>query len=221
MKRLLSLLSIFLPWPVRRAILRGFFGYEISDTSRIGLSWVCPKKLVMKPGARIGSLTMVKSIDLLRMEDESFIGNLNWITGFPSGSEKHFAHQTDRRPELILAPHSAITNRHIVDCTASVHIGAFTTFAGFASQLLTHSINLETNRQEAYPITIGAYCFVGTNCVLLGGSALPDYSVLGAKSLLNRAYLETCTLYGGVPAKPIKTLPPTTPYFTRKTGFVD
>jgi hypothetical protein len=220
MKRLISFLCIFLPWPIRRAILRNFFGYEISDTSRIGLSWICPKKLVLKDGARIGSLTVCKSIDLLQLDEGAFIGNLNWITGFPSGPSKHFAHQTDRRPELILARHSAITNRHLVDCTASVHIGAFATFAGFASQLLTHSINLETNRQEAYPISIGDYCFIGTNCVLLGGSALPHYSVLGAKSLLNKPFTDTHFLYGGVPAKPIKALPESTAYFLRKTGFV-
>jgi hypothetical protein len=221
MKRLLSLLCVLLPWPLRRAILRGVFGYEISDTSRIGFSWVCPKKLVMKPGARIGSMTLVKSIDLLEMGEETFIGNLNWITGFPSGPSKHFAHQPERRPQLILAPHSAITNRHMVDCTASVRIGSHTTFAGYANQILTHSINLETSRQEAHPITIGSYCFVGTNCVLLGGSALPDYSVLGAKSLLNRAYTETHQLYAGLPAKPIKALPRDLAYFTRKIGFVD
>ncbi len=221
MKRLLSLLCLLLPWPLRRALLRSAFGYEISDTSRIGLSWVCPKKLVMKPGARIGSLTVVKGVDLLEMGEDSYIGNLNWVTGFPSGHAKHFAHQPERRPELILGPHAAITNRHMVDCTASVRIGSHTTLAGFATQLLTHSINLETSRQEAYPITIGSYCFLGTNCVLLGGVALPDYSVLGAKSLLNRAQTETYTLYGGVPAKPIKKLPVELLYFLRKTGYVD
>jgi len=221
MKRLIALFSIVLPWPIRRAMLRRFFGYEIADTSRIGLSWIYPKKLVMKEGASIGHLTVCKGIDLLQIGESASIGNLNWITGYPSDLPGHFEHQPDRRPELILDGHSAITNRHMVDCTASVHIGAFATFAGFASQLLTHSINLETNRQEAYPIRIGDYCFVGTNCVLLGGSALPNYSVLGAKSLLNRAYTETYQLYGGVPAKPIKPLPQTTLYFQRKTGFVD
>jgi hypothetical protein len=220
MKRILSLLSIVLPWPLRRALLRRVFGYKISDTSRIGLSWVFPKKLVLKEGARIGHLTLCKSIDLLQLDEDAFIGNLNWITGFPSGPSEHFAHQPDRRPELILGRQSAITNRHLIDCTASVRIGAFTTFAGFAGQLLTHSINIQTNRQEAYPISIGEYCFVGTNCVLLGGSSLPNYSVLGAKSLLNRAYAETHFLYGGVPAKPIKALSPDMPYFRRQTGYV-
>jgi hypothetical protein len=168
-------------------------------------------------------LTICKDIDLLQMEESTNLGNLNWITGFPSGgsAEGHFGHQPDRRPELVLFRHAAVTNRHYLDCTDRIHIGAFASLAGFASQVLTHSINLENCRQEAYPITIGSYCFVSTNCVLLGGSALPDYSVLGAKSLLNRAYTESYFLYGGIPAKPIKALPAaTTLYFQRTSGYV-
>jgi len=220
MKGFISLFSLVLPWPLRRAVLRRFLGYEIADTSRIGLSWVYPRKLVLKEGARIGHLTLCKDIDLLQIGESASIGNLNWITGYPSGLPGHFEHQTDRRPELILSAHSAITNRHFIDCTERIQIGAFTIVAGFASQLLTHSINLESSRQEAHPISIGNYCFVGTNCVLLGGSSLPDYSVLGAKSLLNRDYAESHFLYGGVPAKAIKALPDTYRYFQRKSGYV-
>ena len=220
MKRIIALFGMFLPWPLRRAILRSYFGYEIADTCRIGFSLLYPKRLVMKDGARIGSLTVCKDIDLLELGESASVGNLTWITGFPSGTTGHFEHQFDRRPELLLGAHSAITNRHLIDCTERIRIGAFTTVAGFASQLLTHSINLETNRQEASPITIGTYCFLGTNCVLLGGSVLPDYSVLAAKSLLNKEYQESCYLYGGVPAKPIKALDITNKYFQRRTGYV-
>jgi hypothetical protein len=220
MKRFLALFSMVLPWPLRRVILRRYFGYEIADSSRIGLSLVYPRKLILKDGARIGHLTVCKDIDLLQIGEAASIGNLNWITGFPSGIRGHFEQQTDRRPELILARESAITNRHIIDCTARIEIGEFATVAGFASQLLTHSINLENSRQEAYPISIGNYCFVGTNCVLLGGSSLPDYCVLGAKSLLNRNYTERYFLYGGVPAKAIKAMPDTMAYFQRKVGYV-
>lgn len=220
MKRFLALFSLVLPWPLRRAVLRHFLGYEIAATSRIGFSWIYPRKLVLKEGARIGHLTICKEIDLLQLGESASIGNLNWITGYPSGLPGHFEHQSDRRPELILARHSAITNRHLVDCTARVQIGAFTTIAGFANQFLTHSINLEASRQEAHPISIGDYCFVGTNCVLLGGSSLPDYSVLGAKSLLNRSQTESYFLYGGVPAKAIKALSPKAGYFQRQSGYV-
>ena len=100
-------------------------------------------------------------------------------------------------------------------------LGPFTTFAGFQSQILTHSIDLAASRQSSQPVTVGAYCFVGTNCVLLGGAALPDYSVLGAKSLLNKAFTDTHTLYGGVPARALAPIPAEgTAYFHRTEGSV-
>ena len=221
MKLLLKLLLVLLPWKLRRALLTRWFGFEIHPTSRIGRSFVFPAKLVLGPHAAIGHLTVVKGLTQMELGERASVGNLCWITGFPAGTgSAHFAHQPDRRPELILGVHSAVTHRHLIDCTARVEIGAFSTFAGFASQILSHSIDLEANRQSSAPVTVGSHCFVGTNCVLLGGARLPDRSVLGAKSLLNKAFEESGQLYGGVPAKPIGPLSVNAAYFTRETGFV-
>jgi hypothetical protein len=220
MKRLLMLLSIFLPAAARRSFLESQFGYKIHSTCRLGLCWLAPTRLVMEEGSEIGHLTVCKSIDLLHLKPYASIGRGNWITGFPLGPSPHFAEEIDRRPELILGEHSAITHRHLIDCTNSVTVGRFTTMAGFQSQILTHSIDLKRNRQVSAPVRIGDYCFVGTNSVLLPGSALPNYSVLGAKSLLNRAFTDAYHLYGGVPAEPIKQLPADYGYFQRSQGFV-
>lgn len=214
------LLSLLLPWSVRRRFLEHQFGYSIHPASRIGLAWICPERLIMEAGASIGDLTVCKNIALLHLREKASIGRGNWITGFPRGHSPHFAHQTERRPELIVGAHSAITHRHLIDCTNAVVLGQFTTFAGFQSQILTHSIDLERNRQTSAPIRIGDYCFVGTNCVLLGGSVLPDFSVLGAKSLLNKAFTESHHLYGGVPARPLRPLSKDGAYFQRTEGFV-
>jgi len=175
----------------------------------------------MGPNSRIGHLSVLKGVHLVHLKDNARIGNLNWITGFPKGAPKHFVQEIDRQPELILNEHSAITNRHLIDCTNSITIGSFTIVAGFQSQFITHSIDLLENRQSSKPISIGKYCFVGSNSVLLGGSSLPDYSVLGANSLLNRAFTDTYQLYGGVPARLVKALPIDYKYFQRQTGFVD
>lgn len=221
MRTLLCALLILLPWPLRRRLLERLFGYELHPTSWIGLAWVYPGKLIMGPHSQIGHLTTCIHLDEVRLETHATIGRGNWITGFPSGSDSaHFAHEEGRRSVILIEEHAAITNRHLIDCTSPVTIGRFSTFAGFASQILTHSIDLEQNRQASQPVRIGEYCFVGTNCVLLGGASLPDRAVLGAKSLLNRAYQEGCTLYAGVPAKAIKTLPAEHGYFHRKTGSV-
>jgi acetyltransferase-like isoleucine patch superfamily enzyme len=219
-KKILMLVSFLLPWPLRRSFLEKQFGFQIHPTARIGLAWILPNRLIMEEGSTIGTATVCKGIDLLHLKAHAIIGRANWITGFPLGPSPHFAHQTDRRPELIVGEHSAITNRHLLDCTNSVTIGRFTTFAGFHSQIISHSIDLEQNRQSSQPVRVGDYCFVGTNCVLLGGSALPDFCVLGAKSLLNKTFTETYQLYGGVPARPLKALPRDSKYFQRTEGFV-
>lgn len=221
MKKVFMLLSLLLPWSIRRLVLQSFFGYQIDPTSRIGFAWIFPKQLIMEAHTHIGDLTVCKNLELVHLKQHASIGRGNWITGFPSGSSIHFTHEKNRYPQLIVGKHSAITNRHLIDCTDAVTIGDFSTFTGFNSQILSHSINLEECRQSSAPITIGDYCFVGTNCVILGDSSLPDYSVLGAKSLLNKKYSDIYYLYAGVPAKPIKNLSKHLLYFSRSVGFVN
>lgn len=220
LNKLVMLISTLLPWTMRRRLLERRFGYSIHPTSRIGLAWIFPSRLVMEENSRIGHLTVCKGIDLLHVGAHAVIGQLNWITGFPLGSSRHFAHQPERRPELIVERHAGISSRHFIDCTARVRIGAYATLAGFRSQLLTHSIDLEAGRQSSEPIEVGEYCFVGTEAVMLAGSSLPHHSVLGAKSLLNKKWETPFQLYGGVPAKPLKQLSETMEYFRRKEGFV-
>ena len=220
MKTLLGILSLLLPWKLRRSFLENQFGYSIHPSSRIGFAWIFPRRLVMEEGSRIGHLTLCKNIDLLHLGAHAIVGQLNWITGFPSGPSRHFAHQPERQPELIVERHAGISSRHLIDCTARVRIGAFATIGGFRSQLLTHSIDFNAGRQTAEPIEIGEYSFTGTNSVVLGGSVLPHHSVLGAQSLLNKKWDEPYRLYAGVPAKPVKELSPEMEYFRRSEGFV-
>lgn len=220
LKNLFMLMTMVLPWSLRRRLLQSLFGYSIHPTSRIGFAWIRPRHLVMEENSRIGHLTFCKNIDLLHVGAHAIIGQMNWITGFPSGASKHFAHQTGRKPELIVERHAGISSRHLIDCTARVRIGAFATLAGFRSQLITHSIDLGANRQSSEPIDIGEYCFVGTDSVLLGGASLPHHCVLGAKSLLNKKLETPYQLYGGVPARPLRDLSPDMEYFKREQGFV-
>jgi acetyltransferase-like isoleucine patch superfamily enzyme len=221
MKNLLYLLSILLPWPLRRRFLQSAYGYQIHPTARIGLSLIRPRRLIMEEATVIGHFTVAINLDLIHLRHHSRIGRGNWITGMPPGHPKHFLHQPERRPEFIMGEHSAVTNRHLIDCTARVTIGRFATFAGFQSQILTHSIDLEKCRQSSEPVAIGDYCFVGTNCVILGGSVLPDYAVLAAKSQLAKKLTDSHALYSGVPARFVQELSPDFGYFRRTRGVVD
>src|SRR5256714_6735072 len=91
----------------------------------------------MEEGGRIGPLTLCMNIVFLHLGAPDIVGQLNWITGFPSGPSRHFAHQPDRRPELIVERQAGISSRHLIDCTARVRIGAFATIGGGPFPLLT------------------------------------------------------------------------------------
>lgn len=220
-KQILRLLIIFFPWKIRRALLVHFWKYKIHPKAHIGFSYIYPKHLIMEERATIGHLNVAIHLDKIMMGQNSIISRGNWITGFPMGNtSRHFSHNNERMSELIIGKESAITKGHHIDCTDRIHIGDFVTIAGYRSQLLTHSIDIYEGRQDSHPITIGNYCFVGTGVLIMGGSVLPDYSVLGAGAVLTKKYTEPFKLYAGVPAIPVKDIIHEAKYFNRDKGFV-
>lgn len=221
MKKLLSFIVIFLPWKIKRFLLVHVWKYEIHPTARIGLSYIFPKKLIMEEGAWIGMFNVAIHLDKIHMYKNSTIGRSNWITGFHTGTgARYFAHDKERRSELIIGKETAITKNHHFDCTNRIMIGDFVTIAGYRSQFLTHSVDVYKNRQDSHPIIIGDYCFVSTSVVILGGATLPAYSVLAAGAVLGKKYEQEWIAYGGVPARPIKEIPRNALYFSRKERHV-
>jgi acetyltransferase-like isoleucine patch superfamily enzyme len=215
-----QILLMILPWWVRRSALRLFFGYEIDPSAGIGFSVISVGKLRMGPKARIGHLTRVKGLQELLIGEAGELGNLNWVTAFPSGHPVLFAADSQRMPSLVIERHAAITHRHLIDCTDRVVVGEYSTVAGWRSQILTHAIDVRLSRQSAEAISIGRYCFVGTGVIILKGASLPDYSILSAGSVLAAAMSDSYMLYSGVPAVAAKPLDRASGYFQRTRGFV-
>lgn len=221
MRLAFALILAILPFPLKRLIFIHVFKYEIHPGSYIGLSVLIGiNKLILGKGARIGHLTVIKNLAELRVGDFGVIANLNWISGVHLGRVGAFASEVGREPILEVGEHASITHRHLIDCTAAVRIGRFSTLAGYRSQLLTHSVNISLSRQMSAPLSIGAYSFVGTGSILLPGAVVPDYSVIGAGSVVTSALQDTYSLYAGAPARRIKALDPSSAYFIRETGPV-
>lgn len=215
MKLLLKLLLVFVPWPLRRRLLVRIFRYKIHPTARIGLSFFYPEHLVMGPEATVGHFNVAVNLEKIVMHEKTTINRGNWITGYPLRLKDNFQHIKNRKPYLIMGKDSAITKNHLIDCTDMVTIGELTSIAGYGTQILAHSTSLQQNAQHCAPITIGSRSFVGTRSILLPGTALPDSSVLGAGSVLTKAFTEPFSLYGGVSAKFIKKLDPSMAFLTR------
>lgn len=221
---LLQIILWFFPWPIRKRFLTRGLGFQLSKNTRIGFSIILAHKVILKDGARIGHFNFCKHIDQIYMDENAKIGNANWISGFSVNDQRclkkgHFAHIHDRKCELKIGKQSSLTSRHYIDCTGGVYIGDYVTIAGFQTAFLTHSIDLQNNRQDASPIKIGSYTFVSARCTILKGSVLPPHSVLGACSLLNKSYEKEYILYAGTPAREVKHLEDYK-YFKREVGYV-
>ncbi len=221
MRSAFLLLTMLLPWPLKRMLLCRVLGFRIEKDARIGLSWLGMRHLEMGEGSRIGHLNVFKGVDRVVLGPFSAVGRLNLFTAVPTSNRRHFQHLSDRRTEFTLGRHARVTMRHLFDCNASITIGEFTTIAGYSSQYLTHSIDVVACRQDAHPVRIGSYCFVGTRCLFLGGSEIPDYSVVAAGSVVRTAFTEVESLYAGVPATFRKKMPPETKYWARTDGWID
>lgn len=221
MHTFLAVITLFMPWAIKRRVMSSLMGYNLAPSSWIGFSIVLVKNATLEEGAKIGHFTIIRNLERLVIGKYASIGKFNWISGLlRSNGPQRYVEEAERRSDLIIGEHSAITYRHIIDCTNTVSIGGFSTIAGHRSQIITHGIDIYTNRQTSAPIKIGAYCIIGTGCILLKGSSIADRILVGAGSVINSDLTESNSLYAGVPAVKKKSLDPKSGYFNRSVGVV-
>ncbi|WEK45860.1 MAG: hypothetical protein P0Y56_12600 [Candidatus Andeanibacterium colombiense] len=216
----LQLAAMWLPWKVRRPLLCKLFGYRIHSTARIKFSLVLADHVDMMEGSLVKNLTMIKGLTTLILHPRGRIGNLNWITGMLANDRVFFRDEPDRVSSLVVGEGASITNRHLFDCSNRITIGRFTTIGGFRSQFLTHSIDINSNRQTSQPIEIGEYSFTGTGVIVLKGASMGARCVLGAGSMLRSPFKSEYQLLAGNPAKPVRELDRDARYFHRTIGGV-
>lgn len=211
--------SLFLNGEQRQKILRKMFGHEVHPSARIGLSFIAVEHLYIAEGSGIASFTLIRGLRECILHEEVDIGRFNWITAIPLGSGEFFQQVKDRDPSLEIGFGSVILHRHIVDCNAKVTMGELSGLAGYRTTLLTHGVDIRENAQTAEPVTIGDRTMIGSNCVILGGSVIPGYSIVSAGSTVRNAFEEP-GLYSGVPAKRVSDLPQDAKFFHRTTKMI-
>lgn len=213
------LLGAFLGGRFRRALYRRLCGYEIATDASIGLALISVAHAKIGPGCHVGHFTVIRNLDSLVLTSEARIGTFNWVFGMLP-SKQHFIDEPDRRSVLVMEEGSALTSRHIVDCTAAVTIGRYATIAGFNSQILTHGIDVETNRQTSRQVIIGEYAMVGSRVIVLKGARVPERAVVGAGSVFSGSPDGTGGLWSGVPAARVREIDENGAYFGRTSARV-
>ncbi|GEO15763.1 acyltransferase [Microvirga aerophila] len=211
--------AAIMPQTLKKFLYRTLFGWEIAPGVKIGFSFISARSVQIGENVRIGHLNIFRNVDKIALARDVVIGNCNYFVGASSGT-KFYSTKAERVTNtLSIGDESAVTHQHIIDVTGGVHIGSFATIAGYRTTILTHSIDLEENKQSVAPVHIGDYTFIGTNCVLLKGSRLASRCILAAGSVHTSGSTDEGSLYGSGIAKNIKKVEHLA-YFSRTQGEV-
>jgi acetyltransferase-like isoleucine patch superfamily enzyme len=210
------LLTIPLPWAIKRPILSSTLGYELDTTSHIGFAIVDAAKVRMGRGARVGHLTVVQNLDSFELGPFAYVGTRCSVSGAPN-TDPDFGHLR-RDPRLRMGMCSILTSRHYIDCSDSVEIGDYSMLAGGNTQVLTHEISVDEGRQRTEPVVIGSHALIHSRCVIVAGARVPDKVVVAAGAVVHGELEDSHALYGGLPARKLRDIDPEAGFF--KLDFV-
>lgn len=213
--RLTSLIWLLPACRIKNALLRGL-GHDVHPSARLGICLV-------HGGTRfdVGAYTVIghgnvfRSLRTVHIGSDAIVGQFNWFSVAPSLRLP----ADGEAGKLTMGDHAVLTNRHYVDCSGGVRLARFGTLGGVRCTVLSHSVDLATGRQTLAPVTLAEHAFVSTNCLVMAGSRLAERAVLAAGSVtaLHGRYDEH-TLYGGVPAKPLRAIDGA--YFHRTRAWI-
>jgi acetyltransferase-like isoleucine patch superfamily enzyme len=208
--------TIALPWSIRRRLYARFLGWHLAPTARIGFSYVDADRLTMAAGSRIGHLNVIRNLRILEIGEGSLMGQWNWLTVASEFDEP--APPSGGFRGLRLGNYVAIVSRHYLDCSGGITIGDNTLIAGVRSTFLTHQVDTEAGTYGTLPISIGEFCLVSANVCFTPGSVLPARSVVAMGAVVTGTLEVEGALYGGVPARVIRTGIGGGRYFSRERG---
>jgi acetyltransferase-like isoleucine patch superfamily enzyme len=203
-----------LPNPIKVAVYRHAFGFEIGRDVHIGLSLLDVDHLRLGDGARIGHGNLMLATRSVTLEESAMIGYGNVLRGGAAIHLERYATvlrfnvlnsipdndadgPTD--PRLHLGPGAYVVSGHRLDFTDRITLGKNVIVAGRNSSLWTH------NRQATRPITVGDFCYLGSEVRVAPGASLGDWSILAMGAVLSGS-AGPRKVHGGVPAKPIRAI---------------
>lgn len=135
----------------------------------------------------------------------------NWLCH--SGGDGLTTLQAFGNGKLTIGNNVGISNAKLL-CTNEITIGDGT-FLGFGTTIMDSNfhtrseINGHKNPNEkpaSQPIRIGSHCFIGANTIIMRGTTIDDGARIVAGSVVTGGHIKADEVWGGNPAKQIKTI---------------
>jgi acetyltransferase-like isoleucine patch superfamily enzyme len=204
-----------LPSFMKRPAYRLLFGYRIARCVRIGLTVLDAREVDLAEGTEIGSFNLILRVGRLETGHRARIGVGNVIRGGERVTLGAYStvmrfnvinaipdHDCTTEPVSVLelGDGAIVVSGHRIDFTDRVTIGRNVIIGGRNSSLWTH------NRQESAPISIGDFCYLGSEIRVAPGARLASECMLALGSVLAGEIAEPRTMVAGVPAKVVRPL---------------
>lgn len=169
---------------------------ERGNRVSIGLSWIDALDGAIGDDVRIGHLNVLRQIKRLEIGSNAYLLNGNQFFG-----AKHY---DDFPGTLVIGENAGVMSRHFFDVSGEISIGERAVIAGRDTHIWSHTLAASGNLVPTH-VRIGAGCYVGARCTLIGCS-IPDGWIVGAGSVVvgNFDPEPTRCLIAGNPAKIVK-----------------
>lgn len=206
LKFLLVLLVGLLPASAMKNRLLTMLGHQIHPTAIID-PIVLLKILRIEIGARshIWSGSIFRNLRGLRIGTDGTMMRWNKVSAIPA-----FRRTEGADPETVgilsLGDHVLITKGHDLDCSGGVIMESWSAIAGKETLVYSHAYDPSKHVLSCAVTRIEENSFIAARTTLAAGATLPAYSVLAMGAVLMPGATKTKSLYGGVPAKPIRDI---------------
>lgn len=181
-QKLLRLVAVVLPQPLKRMLFRHVFGWNVADDAYVGLSYIGADDVTLGPGSHIGHFNIVRNVRILDVGARTYIKDFNHIFGCtPAGmyGERAFRVGDDVH----------IMSRHFFEVGGAITVRSGATIAGRGTQIYSHTLVTPRGFHEwkvgEVVIGEGVKVFAGSILVLC---RVPPDAIVGAGAVLTRSY---------------------------------
>lgn len=205
-KLLLVLLVGLLPASRAKNRLLNRLGHQIDPTAIIDPVILFKiLRIEIGPRSHIWSGNLIRHLRGLRMGADCTMMRWNSVSAIPA-----FRRTAGADPETVgvfsMGDQVLITKGHDIDCSGGVIMDDWSAIAGKETLVYSHAYDPSNHVLTCALTRIGTNGFVAARTTLAAGATLPDYSILAMGGVLMPGATKTKTLYGGVPAKPIRDI---------------
>lgn len=161
-------------------------------------------RLEIGPRTHIWSGSVFRDLRLVRLGEEVTVMRWNTVWALP-GFRKTAPDQTTVGV-LSVGDFGLITKGHNLDCSGGFSMGDRSAIAGRETLVYSHSYDPKAHTLSCAHTSIGTDCMLAARTTMAMGALLPDRSILAMGGVLMPGATKTETLYGGVPAKAVRSI---------------